>query len=315
MALYPFQFNTTSPSDALNYSISCSVGSNALTIALKDANGNDPAAGSPVQIAMRSTTAGTGTYSTSKATAATSLVISSGSTLGHRNATATNIWIYAIDNAGTVELGACTTLFDTSVVLSSSAEGGAGAADSNSTIYSTTARSSKAMRVIAKLISNQSTAGTWAAVPTNVSVQYYDSPLAFDPASAYWTTTTGTTVNNTSPTIPFAVYQYDTHNSWDGTNTYTIPRAGKWRINAASYFVVNNSTSQAAYLQIYVNAATTYTLTGQCGVGASNTYNIQGSKTINFAKGDTVAIKMYSDTSTTLNTSAERNYFQIEQVG
>lgn len=66
----------------LNGTLACSVGSSALTIAIKDRNGSDPSATSPVVVFFRNATAATGTYTEMSITAATSLVISSGSTMG-----------------------------------------------------------------------------------------------------------------------------------------------------------------------------------------------------------------------------------------
>lgn len=149
-----------------NLALTTSVSANALTIALKTKALTDPSAANVVTIAFRNATLTTGDYSVVTATAATSLVISSGSTLGHTSTVANVIYIYAINNAGTIELGASSTLFDEGTVQSSTTEGGAGAATSLSVLYSTTARTSKAIRLIGKLTSTQTTAGTWAAAPT-----------------------------------------------------------------------------------------------------------------------------------------------------
>jgi hypothetical protein len=77
-----------------------------------------------------------------------------------------------MNNAGTLELAAVNIsggndLTETGVI-STTAEGGAGAADSASTIYSTTSRSSLAYRVIGYIESTQSTAGTWATAPSTI---------------------------------------------------------------------------------------------------------------------------------------------------
>ncbi len=165
----------SAPVDLLaNYSLSCSVGSSALTISLKDAAGNNPSGGSPVTLYFRSATAATGTYSSVTATAATSLVISSGSTLGHSNGTDHYIYVYALNNAGTVELAASSTLFDSGSIVTSTTEGGAGAADSYSVMYSTTGRSNVACRLIGRLKSNQATAGTWASSIAEITL---DPPM------------------------------------------------------------------------------------------------------------------------------------------
>lgn len=159
-----------------NLSIACSVAASALTIALKTQNAGDPAAGDPVKVGFRNATVATGDYSQVSITGALSLVISSGSTLGHRDATALPIYVYLLNNAGTAELAASSVRFDEGTVQSSSAEGGAGAADSISTLYSTTARSNVAIRLIGMLTSTQTTAGTWAAVPTTISLNPF-TPL------------------------------------------------------------------------------------------------------------------------------------------
>lgn len=159
-----------------NASIACSVAANALTIALKDSSGSDPSAGSPVKVGFRHATAATGTYSQVSITGALSTVISSGSTAGHASATAGTIYVGVLNNAGTAELCWSSTLWDEGSVITTTAEGGAGGADSGSTIYSTTARTGVASRIIARLTSTQATAGTWAAVPTEIALTPFRLP-------------------------------------------------------------------------------------------------------------------------------------------
>lgn len=141
--------------------LTASVGSNALTITLN-----------PCALAFRSTTLGSGAVTTVNLAAAISLTISSGSTLGTVNATQSRIVVLAINNAGTIELAAVNIAggnqLDECNLISTTAEGGAGAADSASTIYSTTARTSVAYRVIGYIESTQATAGTWATAPSTI---------------------------------------------------------------------------------------------------------------------------------------------------
>jgi len=141
------------------------VGSSALTIALKSPAGADGTAAAPISMAFRSATLTSGALNVRKVTAALSLVVSSGSTLGTTSAVDNWLFVYALDNGGTVELAISKTYFGESFIGSSTAEGGAGAADAAGTIYSTTARSSVPMTLIGAIRSNQTTAGTWAAVP------------------------------------------------------------------------------------------------------------------------------------------------------
>lgn len=139
------------------------VAANALTLGLK--------AGAVLD--FRSTTMTTGVPNTRFVPADASLVISSGSTLGTVNAVQSRIVILAIDNAGTVELAAVNLAgavdLDESRLISTTAEGGAGAADSATTIYSTTARTNVPFRIVGFVDSTQATAGTWATTPSRVT--------------------------------------------------------------------------------------------------------------------------------------------------
>lgn len=150
----------------INGKISLSVGSSALTVAIKGLDGNDPSVTNPVFVKVPQNTAGVfnGTYSIRKITGALSTVVSSGSTLGHTSAVACPVYFYLIDNAGVLELAVSTKYFGTPAVVSTTAEGGAGGADTATTMYSTTARSNISACVIGRWKSTQATAGTWAAV-------------------------------------------------------------------------------------------------------------------------------------------------------
>lgn len=157
-----------SADSVFNYSLTASVAANALTIALKTKAASDPSSGDPVTISFRSSTAATGTYSGVTATAATSLVISSGSTLGHVNGVAGYIYVYAINNAGTLVLGASSKRFDDNSIISSTAEGGAGAADSADVMYTTSAVTSKVCRLLGRLTSTQAAAGTYVTAISEI---------------------------------------------------------------------------------------------------------------------------------------------------
>lgn len=140
--------------------ISASVGSNALTISA-----------SALSLDFRSTSLTSGTVTTVSGTPS-NLVISSGSTLGTINATQSRIVVLALNNAGTIELAAVNIaggndLTETGVI-STTAEGGAGAADSASVVYSATARTNVAYRVIGYIESTQATAGTWATAASTI---------------------------------------------------------------------------------------------------------------------------------------------------
>lgn len=172
-----------------NASLSITMAASAVTIALKDADGNTPSSSSVATIGFRDSGIALGAVKVRQVTAALSTAISSGSTGGTVSTVPSRIWIAAIDNAGTVELawsqrvltatdaGGQTSLsvqgFDEGTFISTTAEGGAGAADSAQTWYSTTARANVAYTILGYFDSTQAVAGTWAsgaaAVVTNPS--------------------------------------------------------------------------------------------------------------------------------------------------
>lgn len=154
-----------SANDALlieNTAIASSVAANALTIDLKIADGStDPSGGSPAKTAFRDVTVTDGAYDIISATAALSLVVPSGATLGHTDGTDHFIYIYELNNAGAIELAVSSALKDdssvqTSVTIDTSSD--------DDGLYSTVGRSNVPIRLIARLKSNQATAGTWVSV-------------------------------------------------------------------------------------------------------------------------------------------------------
>lgn len=175
--------------------ISASVSANALTISA-----------SALTLDFRSTTLGSGTITTVSGTPA-NLVISSGSTLGTVSAQQSRIIVIALNNSGTIELAAVNisggTNLDETTLISTTAEGGAGAADSATVVYSTTARTSLPFRVVGFIQSTQATAGTWATAPSTIQ-GYGGQALAAMSSLGYsqtWqsvTRTSGTTYYNTT---------------------------------------------------------------------------------------------------------------------
>lgn len=177
----------------INASITSSVGSSALTIALKGADGNDPSSSNPVLLPFRSATATTGTVTVRTVTAATSLVISNGSKLGTVNSASFRIWVLAFDDAGTVRLAAynsyatnSATPPNTSIktiapnaIASSTAEGGSGGADSAQVFYTGTAVTSKPYIILGYLDfdGGLATAGAWSSDATTKQNYYPGLPL------------------------------------------------------------------------------------------------------------------------------------------
>jgi hypothetical protein len=199
------------PSDAslgvsmINGTLTATVSANALTIAIKTKAGADPSAGDPVLVYFRNVTSATGDYTIVSITAATSFVVSSGSTLGTTSAIASRLWVVGFNDGGTFRLGAINLTTQVAigddVIASSTAEGGAGAADSAGVFYTGTAVTSKAMRVLGYVESTQATAGTWATTPSKVQLVsnlYNTLPPSYKLTASAAVTASGTSVDFTS---------------------------------------------------------------------------------------------------------------------
>lgn len=242
---------STSPS---NLTLVASVAGNALTIAIKGFDGNDPSASSPVSIPFRSVTASSGDVDVLTLTAATSLVISSGSTVGFTSATAGRLWIVGINDGGTFRLGAVNVLSGTSImalrdgIYSSTAEGGAGGADSAQVIYTGTAVTSKALTILGYLEATEATAGTWATAPSLVKTLSPGDSLPGEPVqvrrSTVGTLVTGSTqvpIDNTIPQITEGdQYMSLAVTPTSAANLLRLVAVGNYSNTGASAFVVQS---------------------------------------------------------------------------
>jgi hypothetical protein len=178
--------------------------SNAATFAVKTLAGADPSGTDPVVFVFPTTTGG---YVVRTVTAALSITVSSGSTLGVANSTKFKLHLCVFDDAGTVRLGVQQTDYwlsggstgggplgpTTPFIKSSLAEGGAGAADFGGIWYTGTAVTTKTFIVIGVIEyqSGLATAGTWTVSPDVLGLWSPGMPLPMTGGEVFWRDTTG----------------------------------------------------------------------------------------------------------------------------
>ncbi len=194
--------------------IDASVSSNALTISVKAMNGSDATSSNVVYIPFRAGTFTNSSINVRSVTSALSVVVSSGSTLGFSASQVSRIYVVALDNAGTVELGVYHPLSGTTLVpldetqfYSSTAEGGSGGADSAQVVYSTTARSSVPLAVLGYIdIQTGSTPGNWSNSPIAIQLITTSTPRTgsviqrlLSASTAYDSTATALPFDDTIP--------------------------------------------------------------------------------------------------------------------
>ena len=164
--------------------ISAAVSSNILTINLVTHAGTTPTADDVVSIAFRAGTQTSGAVNVRTVNSTTSMSVSAGSTLGFIASQISRIYVVALDNAGVVELGVYHPLngtkhipLDETLFYSTTAEGGAGGADSAQVIYSTTARTGVPITILGYIdIQTSATAGNWGNTPIQVQVITTSTP-------------------------------------------------------------------------------------------------------------------------------------------
>ena len=168
--------NAGSDVNASHFQLTQSQNSNIMTLTLLDGEGSAPTSTSGVTWQFRTRGDGTaaaglklGTSEAGRATAATTLTLDSGATLGMTNDIEASLYIYAINNGGTVELGIINgQKLDESVLHSSTILNAS--ADSASTLYSNTARTTLAVRLIGRMRITMNAVGTYDEDPTELSV-------------------------------------------------------------------------------------------------------------------------------------------------
>lgn len=164
-----FAVSEKSPSQMVNVGLSFAVAGSALTVALRQADGaTSPAAGAPCVIGFESNTLSSGDFQQIEATAATSLTVPSGATLGGTSGVADNLYVYAVLNAGAVELAISGQDFGGAGQVSTTA---IGAGSTSATVmYSASVRSNVPFAKIAAISVTETVAGTWSSVPTSCAL-------------------------------------------------------------------------------------------------------------------------------------------------
>lgn len=160
-----------------NLSISATVASNQLTIALKTTSGADATASNPVLFPFRDATIGLGDPVWVSLASAASFTISSGNTMGCQSAVMCRLWVVALNNGGNVQVCAFNALSGTNVAAINEAglvtsQVGSGGGNSAQLYYCNNAVSlvAKPIRIIGYVDIQETVAGTWSTAPTLVQL-------------------------------------------------------------------------------------------------------------------------------------------------
>jgi hypothetical protein len=162
---------------AQNLQLNASVAASALTISLKDRNGNDPSATSPIIVEFSLF----GNNVSRAVSTPLSVTVPNGASLGTGNGLTNRIWIGLFDNAGTPVLGVYNSLsfpspgnvsilpWDETAAQTTTA---ISAGSTSPQVWYTQggALSAKAVRILGFIESTQPTAGAWTVTPSKIQL-------------------------------------------------------------------------------------------------------------------------------------------------
>lgn len=214
----------------------------------------------PTSIDFRATTLSSGVVTTVDIATAITLVVPSGATLGATATYAASLAVVAINNAGTVVLGIVNIgggvdLSETGVISSTLV--GAGS-DLSTVIYSASAQTSKAYRVIGYIESTQAVAGTWVTPSLVQGAGGQNLSMGTLGYGQTWQAVTRTAptvyINSTGKPIMLNVIAAIGQAYVLTIGSFTFPSAGTGpaEVNTTSYIIPTGST---------------YSYTGSAGLG------------------------------------------------
>lgn len=159
---------------ANNLQLNATVAGSALTIAIKDRNGNDPSSASPVIFNYCS---GNGQIVSRAVAAPLTITVPNGASLGTVNGQASRIWVGLFDNAGSPVLGVYNALSATTPSIlcwDESSQPNTTAVSAGSTLsqvwYTSGGLTSKPFKVLGFVESTQPTAGAWTVAPSKIQL-------------------------------------------------------------------------------------------------------------------------------------------------
>jgi hypothetical protein len=234
----------------VNGIVVASVASNALTLAIKTQAGADPSGSDVVLFGFRNALAGSGNCVIRSVTVPLSIVLPAGASLGHVSARDQQIILYAIDNAGTVELAVSVVSASDYIRLGNSTAISSGS-NNPGLLYSNVARSNVPLIQLARLTSNQAAAGTWAAAPKQIDLAPFMIPV--NSAKIYMANSQALG-NGVSAKVGLNAIDYDVDGIADLVNYRFQPKVpGTYMVSVNAY--VRTSGAAGTLLSAVVNVA------------------------------------------------------------
>lgn len=286
-----------------NLSFTASVASNECTVAIASFDGSALSVANYATVVFHNSSNSSGVQNRRKITSNLSLIIPSGATLGFVSAEETPFYVYGIDTGSGVVLGVSRLQLNDNEVYSSTAI--SNAADANNVLYSTNAQTSKPIRLLAKVISTQATAGTWASSPTKIQINNGD--LEQEKIVDIFESNAGTVYTNANALV-YEDKVSTTHGSYNSsTGVYTCNKIGFLTINGITGGTVP-SASAGLYVYVRKNSADYKIISENRGMASSGTIYKHFSGKFPCNAGDTFTVNIATDVSFSNLTNAFYNH-------
>lgn len=266
------------PYAPVNLTLEATVANSALTVAVQAATSSGttgvvPTAANPVIIPFRSNNIGFGYPAVETVTAALSITIASGHTLGTISGQMARLWIVGMNNAGSVAVALYNALQSAAVggwtiqginedVLQSSASGTTGGSSVQTYYASQSSLSNVAVRILGYLEIQQQTAGTWATAPNIVRLFGPGTLKPGETVQIAWTNSSAITTTALTATFatvgPIAVI-----NPFSAANLIKVNTFGSLQnastLGAGTDMIIGkNGTTQVGYVYQTNSAGTAY---------------------------------------------------------
>lgn len=318
---WSWKLNLYNANEKQNISVVCTVdvGNSTMTFTLADRSGNALSSTNQARISFQSG-ATPGAIVTRTISSNISVTTVNTATLGLVASTAKQIFCYAIDNAGTVELAvSCLPLQEGNSTINTTAM--STSADLANVVYSTTARTGVYWAPLAKAIFTLSSPGAWASSPSSQG-QYGLPMVTRNDVCAMYSTNAGQSIPNGAETVvDYGNKIYDplgsvtTGASW----VYTAPFDGVYALQAIAQFDSAAWTAgQEARFYLYGPGSFAGIIIDTSYVDVVTTRNVmvKGGAILYMAAGATVHVRLYQvrGSSTAMAANNATNYIHISRI-
>jgi hypothetical protein len=164
--------------------------------------------------------------------------------------------------------------------------------------------------------------GNSATTPSWFNINRLSGPAtiaASESVSLRANTTGGPTIDTSTPIVKFTTESYDSHAAYDTTTgIFTVPVSGKYQVSG---FIRTASSIWSAgfvvYLYAYKNSSAKAMGAKRFDSAITTAAEVSGVTEFSCVAGDQITVRIYSDVSTTLDTTNadQWNYITITRVG